>query len=77
MIIKRFIDWFFAPSTKPEFEDYLLIDDLYNRVSELEQKVKVLEEENISTTNELYQIENSLDARIDIIAEHFKINTNV
>jgi len=77
MIIKRFIDWFFAPSTKPEFEDYLLIDDLYNRVSELEQKVKVLEEENISTTNELYQIENSLDARIDIIAEHCKINTNV
>jgi len=54
-----------------------IFDDLYNRVSELEQKVKVLEEENISTTNELYQIENSLDARIDIIAEHFKINTNV
>jgi len=54
-----------------------IFDDLYNRVSELEQKVKVLEEENISTTNELYQIENSLDARIDIIAEHCKINTNV
>jgi len=77
MMIKRFIDWFFSPSVKHEFEDYLLIDDLYNRVSELEQKVKVLEEENISTTNELYQIENSLDARIDIIAEHYKINTNV
>ena len=54
-----------------------IFDDLYNRVSELEQKVKVLEEENISTTNELYQIENSLDARIDIIAEHYKINPNV
>jgi len=77
MIIKRFIDWFFAPSTKPEFEDYLLIDDLYNRVSELEQKVRVLEEENVGTTNELYRMENSLDARIDIIAEHCKINTNV
>jgi len=77
MIIKRFIDWLFAPSTKPEFEDYLLIDDLYNRVSELEQKVRVLEEENVGTTNELYRMENSLDARIDIIAEHCKINTNV
>jgi len=77
MIIKRFIDWFFAPSVKPEFDDYLLIDDLYNRVSELEQKVKVLEEENVGTTNELYRMENSLDARIDIIAEHCKINTNV
>jgi len=77
MVIKRFIDWFFAPSVKHEFEDYLLIDDLYNRVSELEQKVKVLEEENVGTTNELYRMENSIDARIDIIAEHCKINTNV
>jgi len=77
MIIKRFIDWFFAPSTKPKFEDCLLVDDLYNRVSELEQKVRVLEEENVGTTNELYRMENSLDARIDIIAEHCKINTNV
>ena len=77
MIIKRFIDWFFAPSTKPDFEDYLLIDDLYNRVSELEAKVKVLEEENIETTNELYRMENSLDARIDILAERCRINYDV
>ena len=77
MIIKKFIDWFFAPSTKPELDGYLLIDDLYNRVSELEQKVKVLEEENAGTTNELYRMENSLDARIDILAEHCRINTDV
>ena len=66
-MIKRFIDWFFAPSIKPDFEDHLLIDDLYDRVSELEQKVKMLEEENIETTNELYRMENSLEARIDIL----------
>ena len=77
MMIKRFIDWFFAPSIKPEFDDYFLIDDLYNRVSELEQKVKALEEENVGTTNELYRMENSLDARIDILAEHCRINTDV
>lgn len=77
MMIKRFIDWFFAPSTKPEFDDYLLIDDLYNRVSELEQKVKVLEEENVELTNELYRMENSLDARIDILAEHYRIDNDV
>ena len=77
MMIKRFIDWFFAPSVKPEFDDYFLIDDLYNRVSELEQKVKALEEENTETTNELYRMENSLDARIDILAEHCRINPDV
>ena len=78
MIIKRFIDWFFAPSTKPDFEDYLLIDEIYNRLVELEEKynailldVKRLEEENVETTNELYRMENSLDARIDILAERF------
>ena len=76
-MIKRFIDWFFAPSVKPEFEDYLLIDEIYNRLVELEQKVKVLEEENTETTNELYRMENSLDARIDILAEHCRINTDV
>jgi hypothetical protein len=77
MMIKRFITWFFTPSVKPEIEDYLLIDDVYNRLSELEQKVKVLEEENVGTTNELYRMENSLDARIDILAEHCRINTDV
>ena len=77
MIIKRFIDWFFAPSTQPDFDDYFLIDDVYNRLSELEQKVKALEEENVGTTNELYRMENSLDARIDILAEHCRINTDV
>lgn len=77
MMIKRFIDWFFAPSTKLEFEDDLPIDELYNRVSELEQRVKVLEEENVGTTNELYRMENSLDARIDILAERCRINYDV
>ena len=73
MMIKRFIDWFFAPSTQPEFDDYFLIDDLYNRVSELEQKVKALEEENVGTTNELYRMENSLDARIDILVNELGV----
>ena len=77
MMIKRFITWFFTPSVKPEIEDYLLIDDVYNRLSELEQKVKVLEEENVGTTNELYRMENSLDARIDILAERCRINYDV
>lgn len=73
----KFIEWFFSSSTKPDFEDYLLIDDLYNRVAELEEKIAKLQEENIETTNELYRLENSLDARIDILADHCRINYDV
>jgi peptidoglycan hydrolase CwlO-like protein len=50
------------------------IDDLYKRLYDLEQRVNVLEEENVSTTNELYRMENSLDSRIDILAERCRIN---
>jgi FtsZ-binding cell division protein ZapB len=60
-------------------KDYQVNEDtisLYDKMEELEEKyqallmdVKRLEEENISTTNELYRLENSLDARIDILVE--------
>ena len=67
-------NWF---QKKWGFEDPVLIDELYERLAELEARVKVLEEENVGTTNELYRMENSLDARIDILAEHCRINTDV
>jgi predicted nucleic acid-binding Zn-ribbon protein len=38
-------------------------------VKKLEERIDVLEQENVSTTNELYRLENSLDARIDILVE--------
>ena len=57
--------------------DSVAIDEVYQRLAELEQRVKVLEEENLETTNELYRMENSLDARIDIIAEHCRIDYDV
>jgi chaperonin cofactor prefoldin len=52
-------------------------DLLYKKIEELEARIKVLEEENVETTNELYRMENSLDARIDILAEHCRINYDV
>jgi len=67
-------NWF---QKKWGLEDPVAIDELYERISELETRIKVLEEENVGTTNELYRMENSLDARIDIIAEHCGINYNV
>lgn len=43
------------------------IEELYEKVAELETRVRILEEENVELTNELYRLENSLDARIDIL----------
>ena len=53
------------------------MDDIYDRLVELEDKVRKLEEENVELTNELYRMENSLDARIDILAEHCRIDYDV
>jgi hypothetical protein len=40
------------------------------RLEQLEDRVQVLEEENIEMSNALYECWNSLDARIDILAPH-------
>jgi hypothetical protein len=60
---------------------------LYDKVEELQEKyqallmdVRRLEEENIETTNCLYENANSIDAvdaRIDILAEHCGITEDV
>lgn len=69
------------------YEEQVPIDDVYDRLAALEQKyyraledIKRLEEENIETTNILYELmENirAIDARIDIVAEHCGINQDV
>jgi hypothetical protein len=55
-------------------------DILFKKIEELEQRIVKLEEENIETTNTLYEIMNSVDAvdaRIDILAEHCRISEDV
>lgn len=69
-----FIKWFFSDTKKPITEEHI---DVYAKLAELEEKyqcllvdVKRLEEENIETSNLLYEFSNSLDAvdaRIDIL----------
>ena len=58
--------------------DEVPMDDVYKRLVELEMKVQKLEEENIETTNVLYEIMNSMngiDERIDILAsEPYNLN---
>ena len=66
--------WFFK---KWGFDQSIPMDDIYDRLTYLEDRVKVLEEENIGMTNALYELENSLDARIDIIAERCGIRYDV
>jgi hypothetical protein len=79
----RFIKWLFSPTKKPIIET----NNIYDKLIELDEKyqgllldVKRLEEENIETTNTLYEVMNcmdALDARIDILAEHYGNNKNV
>ena len=55
-------------------------DILFKKIEELEQRIIKLEEENVETTNVLYEIMHSVDAvdaRIDILAEHCGIAKDV
>jgi cell division protein FtsB len=67
-------NWF---QKKWGLDDPIFVDELYSRLVELEQRVEELERENVETTNELYRMENSLDARIDILAERCRIEYDV
>ena len=68
------------------YEEQVPIDEVYDRLAALEQKyyraledIKRLEEENIETTNILYELmENirAVDARIDIVAEQLVKDTS-
>ena len=80
-MIKKFVKWFISPSKKPIIENI----DVYSKIVELEEKynnllldVKRLEEENIETSNCLYELSNhidAVDARIDIVTvENFTNN---
>ena len=65
-MIRNFIKWFISPSPKHIVEDI----DLYAKIVELESRIAKLEDENIETSNSLYELGNSIDAvdtRIDIL----------
>jgi len=46
------------------------LEVLEKKIQELEDRVRLLEEENVGQSNALYECWNSLDARIDILAEN-------
>ena len=43
------------------------LEVLEQKVKELEERVSVLEQENVGQTNALYEAMNSIEARIDIL----------
>ena len=46
------------------------LEILSEKIQQLEDRVRLLEEANVEQTNALYECWNSLDARIDILAEY-------
>jgi len=79
----KWLSWFISPSKKDVMENI----DIYSKFLELEEKyngllldVKRLEEENIETSNCLYELSNSIDAvdaRIDILTAEKWMNKDV
>jgi len=51
-------------------EDY---PDLYSLIRELEARVHFLENENIGTTNSLYELENRIDSIVQNNLGHFSL----
>ena len=75
-MIKKFIEWYFSPTEKLIVEEH----NVYSKIVELEKRIAKLEEENIETSNTLYEIMNSIDAvdvRIDILTGEKWINKDV
>ena len=59
--------WFFR---KWGIDEPTPLEVLSQKVQQLEDRIRLLEEANVEQTNALYECWNSLDARIDILAEH-------
>ena len=61
---------YFSPGDK--------IIELEERITLLENLIRELQQENIETTNALYEVANSLESRIDILtSEPYKLPNNV
>ena len=60
---------YFSPGDK--------VVELEERITLLENQVRELQQENIETTNSLYEVANSLESRIDILSsEPYKLPSN-
>jgi len=72
--MKKLIRWFLSPSKKSSVDS----NSLYSKLLVLEERIAALEQENVETSNCLYELSNcidAVDARIDILTlENWKNN---
>jgi len=64
--MKKLIRWFLSPSKKISVDS----NSLYSKLLVLEERITALEQENVETSNCLYELSNcidAVDARIDIL----------
>ena len=61
--------WFFE---KWGINQQVPIQSLSDKIDQLEERIKLLEDANVEQTNALYEAWNSLDARIDILIEKIR-----
>jgi hypothetical protein len=66
--------WFFE---KWGINEPTPLEVLEKKVKELEERVSVLEQENVGQTNALYECMNSIEARIDILTAERLENFNL
>ena len=66
--------WFFR---KWGIDEPTPLEILSQKVQQLEDRIRLLEEANVEQTNSLYECWNSLDARIDILVEHCRTENDV
>jgi uncharacterized protein YdcH (DUF465 family) len=59
--------WFFR---KWGIQEPSPLETLAEKVEQLEERIKLIEQEMVGQSNALYECWNSLDARIDILAEN-------
>jgi hypothetical protein len=59
--------WFFQ---KWDIREPTPLEVLAEKVEQLEERIKLIEQEMVGQSNALYECWNSLDARIDILAEN-------
>jgi hypothetical protein len=66
--------WFFQ---KWGIQEPTPLEVLEQKVKELEERVSLLEQENVGQTNALYEAMNSIEARIDILTTDRMNNFNL
>jgi len=66
--------WFFH---KWGIDEPTPLEILSQKVQQLEDRVRVLEEANVEQTNALYEMENALEARIDILTAELWVKKDV